>query len=163
MADLIARTPLAELLPVTIGSVTMTEVVHDRLTLIAPFRGREVSGFPAPNRTTEAAIWVGQGQALWIGDPPDPGDAAALTDQSDAFAIARIAGEGVEDVLARLVPVDLRLPGFAIGHTARTLLGHMTASVTRRDAQVFEVMVMRSMARTLVHDLTRAARGVALR
>ena len=163
MADLIARTPLADLLPVTIGSVTMTEVVHDRLTLIAPFRGREVSGFPAPNCTTETMIWVGQGQALCFGAPPDLGDAAALTDQSDAYAIARIEGDGVEDVLARLVPIDLRAPGFATGQTARTLLGHMTASVTRRGDRAFEVMVMRSMARTLVHDLSRAATGVALR
>ena len=163
MADLIARTPLADLLPLTVGTVTMTEVVHDRLTLIAPFRGREVPGFPAPNRTTRNMIWVGQGQALCIGAPPDIGDAAALTDQSDAFAIAAIAGDAVEQVLARLVPLDLRLPGFAVGHTARTLLGHMTASVTRRGDRAFEVMVMRSMARTLVHDLTRAATGVALR
>lgn len=163
MADLIARTPLAGLLPVTIGTVTITEVVHDRLTLIAPFRARTIAGFPAPNRTTDVMIWVGQGQALAIGDPGDTGDAAAVTDQSDAYAIARIAGSGVEDVLARLVPVDLRLPGFAVGHTARTLLGHMTASVIRRDVAVFEVMVMRSMAATLVHDLTRAATGVDLR
>ena len=163
MADLIARTPLADLLPVTIGAVTITEVVHDRLTLVAPFRGRAVAGFPAPNRTTETSIWVGQGQALFIGDPPDLGDAAALTDQSDAYAVARIEGAAVEEVLARLVPIDLRLPGFAVGHTARTLLGHMTASVTRRGEDAFEVMVMRSMAQTLVHDLTRAARGVALR
>ena len=163
MADLIARTPLAELLPVTIGSVTMTEVVHDRLTLIAPFRRREVPGFPAPNRTTETMIWVGQGQALCIGVPPDLDDAVAQTDQSDAYAIARMEGKAAEDVLARLVPVDLRLPGFAVGHTVRTLLGHMTASVTRRGPQAFEVMVMRSMAQTLVHDLSRAAQGVALR
>ena len=163
MADLIARPPLADLLPVTIGTVTIQEVVHDRLTLIAPFRGRDVADFPAPNRTTATMIWVGQGQALVIGEPPDLGDAAAVTDQSDAYAIAQIAGAAAEDVLARLVPLDLRLPGFAVGHTARTLLGHMTASVTRIGADAFEVMVMRSMAQTLVHDLTRAAKGVALR
>ena len=163
MADLIARTPLADLLPVTIEGITISEVVHDRLTLIAPFRGRAVEGFPAPNRTTPTSIWVGQGQALFLGDPPEVGAAAAVIDHTDAHAVARIDGVGVEDVLARLVPIDLRQPGFAVGHTARTLLGHMTASVTRRGDQAFEVMVMRSMAQTLVHDLTRAARGVALR
>jgi sarcosine oxidase subunit gamma len=163
VADLIARTSLADLLPVTVGTVTITEVVHDRLTLIAPFRGRTVPGFPAPNRTTDTMIWVGLGQALAIGTPPDVSGAAAVTDQSDAYAIALIAGSGVTDVLARLIPVDLRQPAFATGHTARTLLGHMTASVTRRGDDGFEVMVMRSMAQTLVHDLTRAARGVALR
>ncbi|MFZ3581164.1 sarcosine oxidase subunit gamma [Loktanella sp. DJP18] len=163
MAELIARTPLAGLLPVTIGTVTMTEVVPDRLTLIAPFRGQQVAGFPTPGRTTDTMIWVGQGQALALGDAPDVGDVAAITDQTDAFATLRIAGAGVEDVLARLVPIDLRASAFAIGHTARTLLGHMIASVTRRGDDAFEVMVMRSMAQTLVHDLTRAAQGVALR
>ncbi|MCC5975705.1 MAG: sarcosine oxidase subunit gamma, partial [Rubellimicrobium sp.] len=47
--------------------------------------------------------------------------------------------------------------------TARTLVGHMTASVTRVAGEAFEIMVMRSMAGTLLHDMTEAARLVAAR
>ena len=45
----------------------------------------------------------------------------------------------------------------------RTLLGHMTASITRVDATTYDLMVFRSMAQTLVHDLTRAMKGIAAR
>lgn len=163
MADLIALTPCAGMLPLTIGTVTLSEVVPARLTLIAPFRGRTVAGFPAPNRTTETMIWIGQGQALVLGDVPQVSEDAAVTDQTDAYAIVHVAGADAVAVLARLVPIDLREQVFLMGQTARTLVGHMMASVTRRDPDGFEVMVMRSMAATLVHDLSQAATGVALR
>lgn len=163
MADLIALTPCAGLLPLTIGTVTLKEVVPDRLTLIAPFRGEAVEGFPAPNQTNDTMMWVGQGQALKWGDAPDYGDRAAVTDQSDAYAVVRLEGTAVVSVLARLVPVDLRARVFPVGQTARTLVGHMTASVTRRGNDTFEVMVMRSMAATLVNELSRAANGVVSR
>ena len=88
---------------------------------------------------------------------------AALTDQTDASAVVRIEGDAVEAVLARLVPVDLRIGSFAEGRTARTMVGHMTASVTRVGPMAFEVMVMRSMAATVVHELTEAAIGVQAR
>ena len=39
----------------------------------------------------------------------------------------------------------------------------MTASVTRIDAATYDLMVFRSMAQTLVHDITRAMRGVLAR
>jgi sarcosine oxidase subunit gamma len=39
----------------------------------------------------------------------------------------------------------------------------MPAHITRVSADVYEVMVMRSMAQTLLHDLTRAATGIAAR
>jgi sarcosine oxidase subunit gamma len=58
---------------------------------------------------------------------------------------------------------DLRAATFEPGHTAKTLLGHMTASVTRTGANAFEIMVFRSMAETLVEELTRAANAVAAR
>jgi sarcosine oxidase subunit gamma len=88
---------------------------------------------------------------------------AALTDQSDAWAVVQIAGAGVEDVLARLVPVDLRGQVFKKTHVATTMLGHMSVTVTRMGPVSFEIMVMRSMAATLVHELQGAMRGVTAR
>jgi sarcosine oxidase subunit gamma len=59
--------------------------------------------------------------------------------------------------------VDLRPQVFKRGHTLRTELKHMMASITRIGAQSFQIMVFRSMARTLVHDLKTAMEAVAAR
>ena len=177
MAKLIANSPCAELLPRTIGTVTFTEVDAGPVTLVAPFKGcqKAVSdalasaigvGFPAPNRTSANGVarvmWCGMGQALVMGvNCPDV--PAACVDHSDAWAIARIDGVDATAVLARLTPIDLRTSVFKTGHTARTLIGHMTAGITRIGAQSFEVMVMRSMAATLVHELVQTAKNIDAR
>ncbi len=177
MVNLIANTPCAGLLPQSIGTVALSEVDAGPVTWVAPYAGqkRAVSdalksaigvGFPAPNRALGAeprAIWCGMGQALIMGAPCPDLSGAACVDHSDAWAIVRVEGDGAADVLARLTPIDLRDAEFKRGHTARTLVGHMTAGVTRVGANAFEIMVMRSMAGTLVHDLSRAASGVAAR
>ena len=111
------------------------------------------------------AIWMGWGRALVVGAalPAGIGEVAAVTEQGDGIAALRIEGEAVEAVLARLVPVDLRAGVFPEGTTARTLVGHMIAQVTRISPQAFEIMVMRSMGHTLVHEVKQAARMVAAR
>ncbi len=179
MARLIATTACAGLLPRAIGDIALTEVVLGPVTSIAPFAGKsdavttalEVEGlhFPSPGETVTAGrarmIWAGHGRALLCGvEPPlSLATIAAMTDQSDSNAVVQIEGAGAEAVLARLVPVDLRLSVFAEAATARTMVGHMAASVTRVGLMAFEVMVMRSMAKTLVHDLTEAATGLTAR
>ena len=176
MVDLVAVTPLAELVPLEIGAVRMSEVVVGTAQLVAPFKGqaaavsaalRDAAGvdLPGPGAVTAGgdvrALWMGGGQALVLGADALALDGAAVTDLSDGYAVARVEGPDAEAALARLVPVDVRALGE--GATARTLLGHMSASVTRVGAQAFEVMVMRSMAGTLLHDLERAARGLLAR
>lgn len=180
MARLIALSPCAGLLPVTAGTVTLTEADPGQMTSVAPLAGKtdEVAkvleaafgfAFPAPNMshsgTGARILWAGRGRALLIGAPPPDGlsGLAALVDQSDGAAVVQIAGAGVRDVLARLVPLDLRPRAFAEGATARSLVGHMTAQITRTGDESFEIMVMRSMAATLVHDLTQAMAGIAAR
>lgn len=177
MVKLIENTPCAGLLPVAIGTVTISETDGGRITLIAPLKGQTKTvsealkstvgaGFPLPNRTLGTdprMIWCGKDQALLMGaDCPDLPQAACV-DHSDAWAIVRIDGADAAAVLARLTPLDLRAATFKRGHTARTLIGHMTGGITRLGAQNFEVMVMRSMAATLVHELTQAARNIAAR
>lgn len=176
MVKLIPQTPCMGLLPRTIGPWTLTEVVIDKATLIAPFKGQDKAtsaalksalgvGFPAVGRmvgTDPRIIWCGKGQALLIGaDCPDL--PAACVDHGDAWAVVCIEGADAHNVLARLVPLDLRPATFKRGHTARTLLGHMTVSVTRIGTNAFEIMGMRSMAGSLVDDLTEAAKGLAAR
>lgn len=173
MVSLISLSPCAGLLPLSEGGVTVTEVPVDRLWSVAPFAGQQkaVSAalkdqlgvtLPTVNRRGGAVTWFGHGTFLVAGDVALDG-LAAVTDQSDAWATVRIAGQRAEDVLARLVPVDLRAAVFKTNHSARTLLGHLSVAITRVGPDAFEVMVMRSMAVTLVHDLQVALRGVVAR
>lgn len=180
MARLIALSPCAGLLPLTVGGLTLTEVALGPVTLIAPFHGRRAQvsdllqsaigiGFPAPGTSAMAGpariLWTGPDKALLTGVPAPEGleGLAALTDQSDAGATVGIDGPAAEAVLARLIPLDLRPAAFPQGRTARTLVNQMMASVTRTGDRAFEVMVFRSMAATLVQELTAAATGVAAR
>ena len=180
MVDLVAKSACDGLLPVSHGTVTLSEVTFGYLTSISPFKGQDAAlstalkeahgmALPAANRGTgkdgARAIWFSRGQAMLIGPAPDASLArfAALTDQSDAWAVVRLEGAQAEDVLARLVPVDLRKTTFKRGHTARSYLMHMMASISRVGDQAFQIMVFRSMAGTLVHDLETAMVAVAAR
>jgi len=169
--------PCAGLLPITIGTMQVTEMDCGPITSVTPFEGASKTAFsrtlgmpfPEPLHSTSdgdaRCVWVGQGEALLIGALPrdDLGAYAAVVDQSDAWAVVRLDGPQGADVLARLVPVDMRLQVFDVGATARTQLGHMNASITRLDKDSFMIAVFRSMAGTLVHDLTTALEAVAAR
>ncbi len=180
MVDLIAKSACDGLLPLTVGQASLTEVDLGALTSMAPYNGKLKAAstalkaahgisFPAPNRATgkgnARAIWFGRDMALLVGPAPDPAlqEHAALTDQSDAWATVELSGDAAEDVLARLVPVDLRNKAFDRGHTVRSQLLHMNASITRTGPQSFLILVFRAMAATLVHDLKVAMEGVASR
>jgi heterotetrameric sarcosine oxidase gamma subunit len=175
---LIAKTPLARVLPLEAAETRLSEVPLGRATSVAPFDGRERKagaalrqalglGFPAPNRWLAKGpariLWFGRGQALLVGaEPPAALDGlAAMTDQSDALAAMRLEGPLAEAALARLVPLDLRPAAFGAGHAARTLLFHMTCTICRTGPEGFEILVMRSMGRSAVHDLGLALRSVA--
>jgi heterotetrameric sarcosine oxidase gamma subunit len=110
-------------------------------------------------------IWAGRETAFLMGVAPPEGlqSEAALTDQSDGWAGLHLRGSGAEAVLARLVPLDLRLSAFAVHDAARTLLNHMPCLIFRPAETAFDVYVFRSMAGTAVHELTEAMRGVAAR
>ena len=177
MVKLIPLTPCAGLLPKTVGTVTLTEVVVDQVTSVAPYAGKDKQVSAGLKEQVGVGLpgvgcSLGKGDALihWAGHRTwflrgavSLDGLAAVTDQSDTWAIVEIAGAGAEDVLARLVPVDLRVGTFKKGHTARTLLGHMNVLIMRTGPQAFEIMAMRSMAGTLVHELEQAMRGVAAR
>lgn len=170
MARLIAKAPFEGLLPVEAGDVSVTEVDPGSVTFVQPLKGRAGAvsaalseavgaGLPGPGEVLTGRgarlLWCGPGQALVLGAAVAPGG-AALVDQSDGWAVARIAGGDARQVLARLTPLDVRPSVLFEGRTARTLLGHMTAQVTPAGADAFEVMVFRSVAGTFVHDLRRA-------
>ena len=173
MISLIALSPCADLLPIAHGGVALCEVLPDRLMSVAPFAGQQTAvtamlkeqlgtGLSAINRRSGAVTWFGHATWMVAGNVALD-TVAAVTDQSDAWAVVALSGAGVEDVLARLVPVDLRMQVFKKNYVAKTMLGHMSVTIVRTGADAFEIMVMRSMAQTLVHDLDVAMRSLAVR
>ncbi len=179
MANLIERSPCEGLLPVTAGTVTLTEARPGPITSVSPLKGRERAvsaalkplglSFPGPGVALSSGVvscvWTGRGQAFLLGAPApaDLAGIAALADQSDGWAVMRLEGEGVEAVLARLVPVDLRAAVFLKGRCVRSTLGHLPLILTRLGDDSFDLMVFRSMAATAVHEVQDAMRAVAAR
>ncbi|WP_158964650.1 sarcosine oxidase subunit gamma [Chachezhania sediminis] len=183
MIELVASTPCQGLLPLEHGPFTLTELTPGSLTALAPFSGQDAAlsraldaafGLSLPDVGAATAggsarvIWFGRGQYLLIGPAPvaDLANVAAVTDQSDAWAVVRLSGEGADEVLARLVPVDMRPAVFGEGAAIRTYLGHMTVSIARDDdakGPGYRIMAFRSMAGTLVHEIETAMAAVAAR
>ena len=179
MLKLVEKSPFEGLLPISCGSFTFSEDTTEYITSIASKKGnfKQLSGalktahgmaLPAPNRMTgrEGArcVWLGQ-QYLLLGPKPDQSlkNFARLTDVSDGYAVARAVGPHIEEVLARLTPVDVSHRVFKRGQTARTLIHHLTGSLSRISDTAFQIIVFRSMAFTLVRDMERAMHSVSAR
>ncbi|MFZ5710495.1 MAG: sarcosine oxidase subunit gamma [Pseudomonadota bacterium] len=182
MASLIEKTACDGLLPLAAGPLSLAEVDIGPIVSVAPFLGRLDAvdaalgklglGFPAPNTTitagTAAIVWTGREQAFLIGADggADGGmleGLAALTDQSDGWAVMELAGQGWRDALARLVGIDLRPRAFLPGQAARTPLNHMPAVIWCLAEDRVRIMCFRSMAKTAVHELHAAMASVAAR
>ena len=179
MPELIAKSALSGHAPLTLLGTTLAEGQAAPITSIAPFPGRIAQvnaalsplglAFPAPN--TQAThgntrlLWTGRDQAFLIGAQAPTGLAnhAALTDQTDGWAILTLQGPAASDVLMRPVPLDLRATAFLVGRTARAPLNHMQAILTRTGQDALEIMVFRSMARTAWAELAEALEVLAAR
>jgi methylglutamate dehydrogenase subunit D len=80
------------------------------------------------------------------------GDAAAVADQSSAYAVLELAGEGARDLLQRAVAIDLHPRAFGPQGAAVTQLAHMGILLWQA-GNGFRVAVFRSMAGSLLHAL----------
>ena len=169
MIDLVAKSPAAGLLPVTVGASTLSEQPVTQIYSRAPFKGAHVStalkkavGLGLPNvggsKSEDGVeiLWAARGQYFLIGAKPPPLP-AAITDQSDAWCTVALTGENTDHVMARLCPLDIA--SMEHGDVARSLVGHMSAIIVKRMGGV-TLMVFRAFAKTLVHDLQTAMRSV---
>lgn len=161
----------------TLAGVTLAEGAAGPISSIAVLpggakavaKGLKALGLtmPAPNTFAEKKgariVWTGREQAFLMGVECPALDGAAVTDQSDGWATLGLSGVGAVDVLARLVPLDLRLSAFPVGSAVRSGLNHMNAVILRVGDYAFEVMVFRSMARTAWHELETTMGMVAAR
>jgi sarcosine oxidase subunit gamma len=174
--ELIAKSAL-EGRRVTLGTVTLAEADPGPITSIAVYPGqaRAVAralkplglAMPPANRFAEGKgarmVWTGREQAFLIGPAPAGVEGAAMTDQTDGWATLELSGAAAVEVLARLVPVDLRLAACPVGSALRTGLNHMNAILLRTGDHAFGIMVFRSMARTAWHELEATMTMVAAR
>lgn len=177
MAKLIAKSSLTALLPLVAAGSRLGEVEAGQMTSIAPFDGKQKAAttalkelglkFPGPNKVAVKGktrlVWWGRGQAMLMGVevPKALAGIAALSNQSDGWAVMELSGAQSEAVLARLAPIDLREAVFPKNTVARTMLGHMTATIVRVSDESFEIAIMRSFARTAVHEISVAMKSVA--
>jgi len=171
-----AISPCQDIPAQTIGSVTMQELAPAAITSIAVKTGRQKTAsqslkkqfgvaLPGANRSTGTAgarcVWFGHDQVMLLGPQPARIDGASMTDQSDAWAVIQLQGRHSRAVLARMVPIDLNADVFKRGHTARTLLGHVPASLTRTGEDRFDLMVFRSMAHTVITEIIHAMSSIS--
>jgi len=95
-------------------------------------------------------------------DQPPPAVSAAdtvLIDLSHGRVRVAVEGSAVGSVMARLVPIDLRVKSCPVGAVASTLMHHVGVTVERRDTAGFDLFLPRSFARALTHEIHAAARS----
>ena len=178
MVKLIERTPAAGLLPIQKGDLALEEITGLKVTSLQPFKGqakalatalKKLTKLPAPEigRSHSAGPWrcISAGLDTWFVFGSEalrevPG--AATTDQSDGWAGLRLSGAKAADVLARLVPIDLREVAFPTDRAAKTLLNHMALIIDRRN-DGFDLWVFRSMVKSAVHEIDVALQAVVAR
>ncbi|GLR50582.1 sarcosine oxidase subunit gamma [Shinella yambaruensis] len=107
---------------------------------------------------------ISPGQWLLVGDRPTPYPQACRLlaalephasgiDQSHGRVRLHLEGPMAATVLSKGTAVDLHPSAFAPGHTAATLVGHVSVHLTRLDAEAFEITVLRGFAEALWDDL----------
>jgi len=153
-----------------LGVLTSLSPLGDASAFSAALERTHGMALPQAGRATGKAgarcIWFGLREVLLAGPAADAAALskdAAVVDVSDGWVAVTVEGTAAVDVLARLVPIDLREQTFKRGHTARTQLGHMAASITRLSSERILILVFRSMAATLVEELRHALEAVAAR
>ncbi len=106
-------------------------------------------------------VWSAREAALVLGAAVEV-EGAICVDQSDGWAALRLGGE-VRGVLARLCPLDLRERSFPVGMAARSLLNQVGILLVRVSEGEWLLLAPRSMAGTVLEELSRAARNLAAR
>ena len=179
MLKLVAKSPAEGLVPLSVGTIELNEVVPAAITSIACYQGhadalsaalKEHHGMTLPKtgqatgRAGARAIWAGPSVFL-VGPEPhaDLLNHAAIVDQSDSWCVLNLKGADVEAVLARLSSVDMRSKALKKGQVVRSQLQHMNAIYHRVSDDSFDIYAFRSMAKTMVHDIDRAMRYIASR
>jgi sarcosine oxidase subunit gamma len=168
---------------VRVGPLTVTERVDVALASVAARRGRSKDlakaakaiglPLPAPARhqagKTYAAFWVAP--EMWFAEAPFAsheaiaeilkaglGEAASITEQTDAWVCFDLAAPDLAPLLERLCNVDF--PGVPDGHATRTVIDHLGCYLIRQSPGAARLYGPRSSAASLLHALEAAAASV---
>jgi len=87
---------------------------------------------------------------------------ASISDQSDGYAVLRLTGTNIRDMLAKLILIDVHPRALKPGDVASTVASHIGVILWRLDdapdaTPVFEIAVFRSLAGSFWHSLTQSA------
>lgn len=169
MQNVISRHPLTD---TTVHGIEMPGATHlelvdgVRIHSVLAFRGREqavaatLASLPAGSVRN-----VGPGEWLFAtGDPEqDPQiGGAMIVDQSHGRTLFRLRGPDSVRLLMKGVAVDIAGEGFPVGASASMAFGHLNVNLTRTADRQFEIIVLRSFAESLYHDLKLAGREFGL-
>ena len=88
------------------------------------------------------------------------GKTAYYPDQTDSWAMLRIAGPMTRMVLERICPLDLHPERFSQGAVARTTMEHLAVIVLRNDQDAFILMSPRSSASSFLHAIETSIENV---
>lgn len=185
MASLRPLTALGRREPVTVthGPLTITERTDVALASVAARKGRmadlsaaaRAAGVPLPAPATHqsgtpySAFWVAP--EMWFVEAPFAsheliagllksalGDAASITEQTDAWVVFDLAAPDLAPLMERLCNVDF--PAVPDGYATRTVMEHMGVYLIRHRAGAVRLYGPRSSAQSLLHALETAARSV---
>lgn len=164
--DIARRSPLAELDRVLGDGTRLTVRAEGTLLLLLSRPGSVDAGWIRQQLDTTPSADLRRfspGQWLLVSDGLLDYAAIAdglrkrveIVDQSHGRVRLELIGPNVQEMLAHATGLDLHA-GLAVSTT--TLLGHISVHVTRIAPDVFELIVMRSFAESLVDEIARMSR-----
>jgi len=154
---------------------SLTQCVRERYGIELP-QGphRAAARITAVNGAAAAGIaFIGTGPEVWLATQEKGGNdfakslereiggMASVSDQSDGYAVLRLAGPKLRDTLAKLILIDVHPRVFKPGDVASTVAAHVGATLWRLPdgpdgAPVFEIAVFRSLAASFWHALAES-------
>lgn len=159
----------------TLAIVSIARPLGGEAALAAAFRdgfGTEppepgASALSADGRVRFLRLSPDQTFALFEHDGPDAarlvgarlGDAAWLTDQTDAWVALRLRGPASRAALERICPIDLDPESFPEDRFARTVMEHLGAIVLRAEPDGFLLLAARSSAASFLHAVETSIRN----
>lgn len=185
MASLLAMTALGArgAAVVEIGPLRITERTDLALASFAARRGRmadlataaKAAGVPLPEAAgyqagaPYSAFWTAP--EMWFVEAPFGsheliadqlkaalGDAASITEQTDAWVVFDLAAADLVPLLERLCNVDFR--SVPKGYATRTVMEHLGVYLVKLDQGAVRLYGPRSSAQSLLHALEAAAASV---
>ena len=165
--------------PIEIGESVLSCNQPANILSVAPFKGQGMAvndalkaviklALPTAGKATSKkhirAMWAGQGQWFVVGDvaleilAETLDTKAAVTDQSDAWVVLTLGGADASEVMTRLCSLDM--DALEQGQTARAEFAHMMSCITPIP-EGFEIMIMRSFAKTAIHHTREAMSKLA--